>query len=94
MPYVKTSAFQRTFESADFWLPIPMAPVLTYPEFLTTNQDFITLLARRRPSVPEAALQREVAQLAADAYRAFPSDDVTADVTVGGAALPFSDATG
>jgi predicted permease len=50
------------------------------------------LLARRRPSVTEAALQREVAQLAADAYRAFPSDDVTADVTVGGMAIPLSEA--
>jgi hypothetical protein len=89
---VMADGFTGISGTADFWLPIPMAPVLTYPEFLTTNQDFIMLLARRRPSVTEAALQREVAQLAADAYRAFPSDDVTADVTVGGMAIPLSEA--
>ena len=81
---VMPASFRGLTGNADFWLPTPMAPVLTYPEYLTTNQDFITLLARRRPGMDDAAIRREVAGLAAAAYRAVPSDDVPSDVTVGG----------
>ncbi|MBL8958586.1 MAG: ABC transporter permease [Gemmatimonadetes bacterium] len=81
---VMPASFRGLTGSAEFWLPTPMAPVLTYPEYLTTNQDFITLLARRRPGVADDAVRSEVAVLAAAGYRAMPSDDVREDVTVGG----------
>jgi putative ABC transport system permease protein len=68
-----------------------MAPVLTYPEFLTTNQDFITLIARRAPQAPHASIDREIADLAAHAYQTIPSDDVGPDVVVSGAARPLSE---
>lgn len=89
---VMPDGFRGLTGSADFWLPTPMAPVLTYPEYLTTNQDFITLLARRRPEMADDAIQREVAMLAAAAYRAAPSDDVPGDVTVGGEVQSLGDA--
>ena len=88
---IMPEGFQGITGTAEVWLPISVAPQLTYPEFLTTNQDFITLLARRKAGVTTDAASREVALLAADAYRAFPSDDVSGAVTIGGAAVPLSE---
>jgi len=46
---VMPRAFHGLTGKADIWLPTPLAPVLTYPGYLTTNQYFIQLLARRLP---------------------------------------------
>ena len=34
---------------AELWFPAVQAPRLTYPEYLTTNQDFISVVARLQP---------------------------------------------
>jgi predicted permease len=83
--------FRGLTGNADVWLPVPMAAVLTYPEFLTTNQDFIPLIGRRRAAVAEEALQREVDALTRAAYAATPAD-IPPDVIVSGHAVPLGDA--
>jgi putative ABC transport system permease protein len=82
-------AFRGLTGEADVWLPTPLAPVLTYPAYLTTNQDFIQLLARRRPDRSLTDVRAEVSMLASAAHRAIPSEDAGADVTVGGSAVPL-----
>lgn len=81
---VMPATFRGLSDAADLWLPAPMAPVLTYPEYLTTNQDFITLLARPRTGSTLADARREADALATAAYRAIPSDDVGPEVRVRG----------
>ncbi len=89
---VATGEFRGVTGTADFWMPMPMAPVLTYPEFLTTNEDFITLLARRRAGVPQTEVDRELTALARAALEAHPSDDAGADVTVSATAVELAEA--
>ncbi|MGE3345411.1 MAG: ABC transporter permease [Vicinamibacterales bacterium] len=84
-------AFRGLTGNADVWMPVPMAAVLTYPEFLTTNQDFIPLLARRRVGVTEEALQREVDALTRASYAANPAD-IPPDVIASGYAVPLAEA--
>jgi putative ABC transport system permease protein len=78
--------------SAMLWLPTPMAPVLTYPEYLTTPQDFITLLARRRPGRSLGEVQREVSLLSAASQQVQPTDDAAPDLQVSGSAEPLREA--
>jgi putative ABC transport system permease protein len=89
---VMPRAFHGLTGKADIWLPTPLAPVLTYPGYLTTNQDFIQLLARRLPERSLAEVNAEVASLAAAAHRAIPSDAGAANLTIGGAAVPLAEA--
>lgn len=84
--------FRGLTGSAEFWLPTPMAPALTYPEFLTTNQDFITLLARPKPGIDAVTAERELSTLVAAAYRSVPSDDVTPSTTLGAAVISLGEA--
>jgi putative ABC transport system permease protein len=48
---------------AQLWIPIGMAPQLTYRDYLTTPQHFINLIARLRPDVPLAQANAELAAL-------------------------------
>jgi len=88
---VMPETFRGLTGNADVWLPISLAPRLTYPEFLTINDDFITLLGRRSEGVTPQAATRELGLLAAEAYRTLPSDDVTSGHTVSGTVVPLSE---
>lgn len=71
---------------AVLWIPLALAPTLTYPEYLTTAQDFITLIARLAPGRSVAEASREVATLAAAAQRVQPTDERADDLVVDGTA--------
>lgn len=86
---VMPPSFRGLSGGADVWLPTAMAPVLTYPEYLTTDQDFITLLARHVPGRSQDEVQSEIRALAVAAQRASPSDDAPVDGSVSGLAKPL-----
>ncbi|MCC6931274.1 MAG: ABC transporter permease [Gemmatimonadaceae bacterium] len=76
--------FRGLSGDAALWIPIVLAPVLTYPEYLTTPQDFITLLSRVRDGRSLDEVRREMAQLAVAAQRVQPTDEAAPDLTVSG----------
>jgi putative ABC transport system permease protein len=43
--------FRGLSGTAQLWIPVAMAPLLTYPEYLTTRQYFISVVARLRVGV-------------------------------------------
>ena len=47
----------------ELWFPATLAPRLTYPEYLKTNQNFISVVARLAPNASIASLQAEIAKL-------------------------------
>ena len=49
---------------AELWIPPPMAARLTYAEYLTTPQSFISVVARMKPGVTLARASAEMAALA------------------------------
>jgi len=65
---------------AELWFPAVQAPRLTYPEYLTTNQDFISVVARLRPTASLASLRAELETVGATIQRTQPSvSDVPGD---------------
>jgi putative ABC transport system permease protein len=48
---------------AAIWLPAPMAPQLTYRDYLVTTQHFINLIARLKPDVTLAQANAELAAI-------------------------------
>ena len=59
---------------AELWVPATMSPRITYAEYLTTNQNFISVVGRRRDGVSPARAASELALLGQDINRAVPSD--------------------
>ena len=89
---IMPTGFRGLSGDAALWIPIALAPMLTYPEYLTTPQDFITLLARVRSGRSLGDVRREVAQLAVAAQRVQPTDDAAPDLIVSGTAEPLGSA--
>jgi predicted permease len=66
---------------AELWFPATQAPRLTYPEYLTTNQDFISVIARLRPGATMESLRAELETVGADIQREIPSEaDVPGEI--------------
>ncbi|MBX7186657.1 MAG: ABC transporter permease [Vicinamibacteria bacterium] len=59
---------------AEVWVPATLTPELTYAEYLTTNQNFISAFGRLKDGVRPASAQAELATLGAVINRALPSD--------------------
>jgi predicted permease len=56
-------SFAGLSERAEIWLPAEMAPTLTYAEYLTTPQHFITVIGRLKAGVSLARANAELAVL-------------------------------
>ena len=48
-----------TWQKCQTFVPAPMAPLVTYPEYLTTDQDFITLLGLRTSKTADTRFSRD-----------------------------------
>ncbi|HEX7121019.1 MAG TPA: ABC transporter permease [Gemmatimonadaceae bacterium] len=59
---------------SEVWVPRTVSPQLTYAEYLTTNQNFISAVGRLRPGASLTAAQSELALLGASINRELPSD--------------------
>ena len=72
---------------AEIWVPATLTPALTYAEYLTTNQNFISAVGRLKEGVSLDAAQSELAVLGARINRALPSDPDYPDERVTGSAM-------
>jgi putative ABC transport system permease protein len=84
--------FRGLSDRAEIWFPATMAPLLTYSEYLTTNQNFISLAARLAPGVELAAANAELTTLGRQINAELPPNDVAPGETVTSAAVSLNDA--
>lgn len=77
---------------AELWVPRTMTPQLTYAEYLTTNQNFISAVGRLRPGVELSAARSELAIVGANINRAIPSDPEAPDEHVTATATTLNEA--
>ena len=89
---VMAPGFSGLSARAELWIPSTMAPQLTYAEYLTTNQNFISAFGRLRPGVTLEAARSELAVIGASINRALPSDRDHPDERVTGGAIPLNEA--
>ena len=71
---VMPTGFAGLSGRAELWIPRAMSPRITYLEYLTTNQNFISAIGRLRPGVNLQAARVELAVLGAQINHAQPSD--------------------
>ena len=72
---VAPRGFRGVTDKADIWIPTTMAPSLTYAEYLTTNQNFISVVARLAPGVDPASANAELATLGRRINAELPPND-------------------
>lgn len=77
---------------AELWIPRTMSPLVTYAEYLTTNQNFISAVGRLRPGVSLTAARSELEILGATVNRALPSDPDFPQERVTATAITLNDA--
>ena len=59
---------------SDYWVPRTMLSQLTYAEYVTTDQNFISAVGRLRADVGWTSARTELAVLGAEIQRSLPSD--------------------
>jgi predicted permease len=77
---------------AELWVPRTMTPQLTYADYLTTNQNFISAVGRLRHGIELSAARSELAVLGAAINRAAPSDPQAPHERVTAAAASINEA--
>lgn len=75
---------------AEMWVPSAMVTQLSYADYHTTNQDFISVIGRRAPGVPLVRARAELAVLGVRIERVLPSDTDVPTV-FGATAVPLAD---
>ena len=66
--------FRGLSGQAELWIPATMSPLITYAEYLTTNQNFISAVGRLRDDVTPAAARAELEILGQEINLEIPSD--------------------
>lgn len=77
---------------ADIWIPSTMAPLLTYADYVRTNQNFISVVGRLRPGISIDDARSELSVLGATINSAIPSDPEQPNERVSATALPINQA--
>jgi putative ABC transport system permease protein len=72
---VLPEGFRGLSGNARVWMPTTMAPVLSYPEYLTTDQNFINIVARLKPDVSVARANVEFGVFGPQVFAALPVTD-------------------
>ena len=88
---VMPAGFTGLTGRGELWFPGAQAPRLTYPEYLTTNQDFISVVARLRPGISLAALRAEIESVGANIQRTLPSESEVPGDRFGATAVPLQE---
>ncbi|MBK5256452.1 MAG: FtsX-like permease family protein [Vicinamibacteria bacterium] len=73
-------------------MPATMSPQLTYTEYLSTNQNFISAFGRLRPGIDLSQARSELALLGAAINRAIPSDPDQPDERTSASATTLNEA--
>lgn len=87
---VMPRGFRGLTDRAEIWIPTTLAPRLTYPEYLTTNQNFISAAGRLRGEVSLASANAELAALGGRIDARLPPDDVEPGTRFAASALPLN----
>ena len=74
------------------WIPATLAPLATYGDYLTTNQNFITVIGRLRPGASFDAAQAELDVLGPRIHAAHPLELDTPNDRVSAAVMSIRDA--
>ena len=85
-------AFRGISGQAQAWIPATMSPLITYAGYLTTNQNFISVVGRLRDDVTAAAAQTELEVLGQEINREVPSDPDVPEERVRASAVPLNEA--
>lgn len=89
---VMPQEFRGLTDRAQLWLPTAMAPRLSYPEYLTTDQDFISAVARLAPGRSSDDATRELQTLVPRLYREHPNATPAAGDAPSGLARTLNEA--
>ncbi len=89
---VMPAGFSGLSGRAELWVPRTLTPQLTYAEYLTTNQNFISAVGRLKPGVDLTAARTSLAVLGANINRAIPSDPEFPGERVTASAVTLNDA--
>jgi predicted permease len=89
---VAARGFNGVSGLAQAWIPATAAPLVTYREYLTTNQNFITVIARLRRDVTIDSARTELAILGPRIHAEQPSDSDTPQDEFSATAMTLNDA--
>ena len=84
--------FRGLSNTAQLWVPTTMAPVLTYRDYLSTNQSFISVIGRRRAGVSAEQATRELQLLGPRIAAAQPAEDTDSATVRGATDVPLNEA--
>ncbi len=84
--------FRGLSDAAQVWMPATMAPLITYAGYLTTNQNFISVVGRRAPGVSSQQVAAELAVLGAQVASVQPDEDPDSTARRGAVAVPLVEA--
>jgi predicted permease len=77
---------------AQAWIPSTAAPLVTYREYLTTNQNFITVIGRLRPGATIESARAELAVVGPRIHAEIPSEADTPQDEFSATAMTLNDA--
>jgi putative ABC transport system permease protein len=86
------AGFRGLSDQAELWVPATMTPQLTYAEYVTTNQNFISVVGRLKDGVAHSAAAGELTVLGAAINREIPSDPDYPDERVTASAVSLNEA--
>lgn len=89
---VMPAGFAGLSGRAELWVPRTLTPQLTYAEFLTTNQNFISAVGRLKAGRDLADARTALRRLGATINRAVPSDPAYPDEPVTATAVSLNEA--
>ena len=96
VPFTVVGVAARGFNGvsglAQAWIPATVAPLVTYRDYLTTNQNFITVIGRLRRDATIDSARTELAILGAQIHAERPSDADTPQDEFSATAMTLNDA--
>jgi predicted permease len=84
--------FNGLSNRAQLWIPATMAPNISYPGYITTNQNFISVVGRLRDGATLTQARSELALIGEEFNRAMPSDVARRGVRWSATALTLNEA--
>lgn len=84
--------FQGLTNQAELWIPAAMAPTLTYPEYLTTPQYFISAVGRLNPGVTLVQADERIRLASERIGRELPDPEAEPGVSVSASAVELNEA--
>jgi putative ABC transport system permease protein len=89
---VMPRGFRGLTDRAELWVPTAMAPRLSYADYLSTNQSFISAVVRLRPGSTLERVRSELAVVGAKLGSALPPESLDSAQRVGATVVPLNQA--